>query len=502
MIGRRAWLSEFDGCEIYPGKPGIKMRVKDAPQVPASTVGNRFAVNGTGNILCVDVDPKNGGSVEGFFRAFPECADLATLIVSTASGVGRHLFYRIPDGFKVRTRLGGNVIAPGVDVPSQYLLARSTVAGVRYEVLTDSPIPYAPVSLLAAVDAGVTVERRANRTSDAGLVAGMVHRLAEAAPGERFAVNGEICIPVIRELGAPEAWRVLSEAYPGDDLDEYRRWFDSAYSKAGLEPVRLERGRSELRDAVLQAAGDECRLERHGFTKGKAGVAERRLLWWIVSRCRAVNELHTTFWVWEAAVGAAMYPDQVRAVLRRMPRAVVSGGGGEPWRVQLAVSAETVAGLKSVGYIVTPPGQGDVTSKPMNSRLNPVCTVWDHPGLTGWHSLVFDTVSALGTATVPLLVEVTLLPKASVCRLVAALIERGLLDKSSGKVFVPESADSVEGTDEKRGKVLARLEKDAGKLAQMREDAVLRWAEHEERLAELEWSHAEEIEFMEFIGAL
>lgn len=496
-LGRnRDWLAEFDNCKIYPGKPGIKMRVKDAPQVPAATVGNRFAVNGTGGVLCIDVDPKNGGSVEGFLEAFPECAELATLIVSTASGVGRHLFYRIPDGFRIRTRLGGDCIAPGVDVPSQYLLARSTVAGVRYQVLTDNPIPDAPVSLLAAVDAGVTREQPATRTGDSAIVAGLVRRLAESAPGDRFAVNGQVCIPAIRELGVPEAWKRLSEAYPGDDLGEYRRWFDSACSKAGLDAVRLEHCWSRRRDDVLRAAGEACRLEWHGFTTGKAGVGERRLLWWIVERCRAGNELFTEFWSWEAAVGTAMYPDQVRAVLGRLPRAVVTGGGGEPWRVQLALSAEFM------GLQVTPPTNtttGGVTIQPTFSALSPVSDVWDHPGLTGWHSLVFDNVSALGAVTVPDLVEVSALPRRTVFDIVSALIRRGLLEKSAGKVFVPDTAATVKGTDVKRKRVVARLRKEAAKLARLREDSARLWAEHEEREA---WSRVEEMEFAEFIGAL
>lgn len=202
-------------------------------------------------------------------------------------------------------------------------------------------------------------------------------------------------------------------------------------------------------------------------------------------------------------MGAAIYPDQVRAVLRRMPRVVVSGGRDEPWRVHLAVSAESVSGLESVGLLVTPPGGvvvGDVTYTPMNLRLNPVSDVWDRPGLAGWHSLVFDTVSALGTVKVPSLVDVTLLPKASVCRIVNQLAECGLVEKSAGNVSVAATAADVEGTDVKRVKVAARVEKEARKLRELRGVEAELWAGHEGRLAELERRRVEDEQALAALG--
>ena len=494
----------FAGCDIYPGKPGIKMRVAGAEKVPATAPGNKYVVNGTGGLVCVDVDPKNGGSIAGFYAAFPECRGLSTLIVATASGVGRHLFYRIPDGFRIRTRLGANQIAPGVDVPHQYLMAGSEVAGRVYSVLVGSAPAEAPASLLAVLDAGsarlMPVEAASAGMSE--IVAGLVAQLRNAAPSRRFDAFGKIGIPVIRELGEEQAWTVLSDAYPGDDLSEFRRWFDSACVEAGGAAIRRVNGFSALRDQVTEYLMARCRLGRLPFTTGKAGVVERRLLWRILVLCREANELKVDVWIPELAAGAALYPDQVRDVIERLP-VHTAKGGHSPWTISVSPC------LDSMGIKVTPLAEkgrgwflsvedcpGEVTYTPMDSRHpDPNHPVWDSGGLTGHHSMVLDYVSVGAVSRAELVGKVPV-SRAVVYSCVSKLVDHGLVEDVDGTLRVhreiegnAEVAAEVHGGSAKRGKVAARIARDERKRDELfaaHADAEL---ERRERESHPEWFH-------------
>ena len=66
--------------------------------------GNAAIRNGTGGLLVVDIDAKNGGSLEVMAERFP--GNTMTRTIHTVSpgehGLGLHLVYSLPDGFKIR----------------------------------------------------------------------------------------------------------------------------------------------------------------------------------------------------------------------------------------------------------------------------------------------------------------------------------------------------------------------------------------------------------------
>ncbi|WP_459979964.1 bifunctional DNA primase/polymerase, partial [Mycobacterium avium] len=84
-------------------------------------------VNGTGGLLVIDIDPKNGGSVDLLRQRFPDLPDTRTVSTVTPhpDGPGVHLIFTIPDDVSVATNRG---LGTGIDVPHSVLVPGSKVA--------------------------------------------------------------------------------------------------------------------------------------------------------------------------------------------------------------------------------------------------------------------------------------------------------------------------------------------------------------------------------------
>lgn len=119
--------------------------------------GNAKVVNGTGGLLVVDVDPKNGGSVEALRQRFPNLPKTRTVQTVTPhpDGFGTHLIFTIPDDVRIAHRQLG----AGIDIPHSVMLPGSVVRcddGVNrtYELVSEVEPAAAPLALIAAVDKG------------------------------------------------------------------------------------------------------------------------------------------------------------------------------------------------------------------------------------------------------------------------------------------------------------------------------------------------------------
>lgn len=144
--------------------------------------------NGTGGLLVVDVDPKNGGSIEALRRRFPDLPEtrMVQTVTPHPNGFGTHLIFTIPDDVRLKWR----GLGPGIDVPTAVMLPGSVVVcwdGVErtYELLNDLDPAPASLTLLAVVDKGedsgivrqVESDDEADETVDA-----LVRKFAEAGP--------------------------------------------------------------------------------------------------------------------------------------------------------------------------------------------------------------------------------------------------------------------------------------------------------------------------------
>lgn len=143
-------------CVVVPGRGRTKAVRKDCggwssyqtQWYQSKLTGNAMLKNGTGGLLVVDIDPKNGGSVESLRRRFPDLLDTRTVQTVTPhpDGFGVHLIYTIPDDVRVATnrRLG-----VGIDVPHWAMLPGSKFVGDdgierMYELIDDREPAAAP----------------------------------------------------------------------------------------------------------------------------------------------------------------------------------------------------------------------------------------------------------------------------------------------------------------------------------------------------------------------
>ncbi|KZM70823.1 hypothetical protein AWN90_40445 [Nocardia terpenica] len=131
--------------------------------------------------MVLDVDPRNGGSVEAL-GTIPE-----TWTARTGGG-GWHVWFRCAG-----TARGRLAEASGVDIKthSGYVVAPPSMhpSGNRYRWINDAPIAGLPVHLRERVCAPIVLpfSRRASARS-AGSASGLVRAVAEAQPGQRNSV--------------------------------------------------------------------------------------------------------------------------------------------------------------------------------------------------------------------------------------------------------------------------------------------------------------------------
>lgn len=348
---------------------------------------NAKLVNGTGGLLVVDIDPKNGGSVELLRRRFPDLPDTRTVTTVTphTDGPGVHLIFAIPTDVKVATNRG---LGTGIDVPHSVMLPGSVVelgdgTEGRYELIADIEPAPAPLGLIAAVARGhreIMDEELepAVEVDDDGLVEHLVGQFADAWDGERNEVYIKVA-PVVIGLKGEEGADMLRQAYTGDDHD----WLESALSSTlgkydGVRPDRTVVKPSRYVVDALRAAEAEALL---GSWPGKTGASDRKVMLAIVQECIARGSMTAKASVRTLALATGMEP---KTVGKSAARLVESG------RLFVVKTSDdgTPEYAPKVGETTT------VLSKGIPIGIPSLSELWLSDGLGGRCSQVFDLVSA------------------------------------------------------------------------------------------------------------
>lgn len=417
---------------------------------------NAKLVNGTGGLLVVDIDPKNGGSVALLRRRFPDLPD--TRRVSTVTphpdGPGVHLVFAIPTDVKVVTNRG---LGTGIDVPHSVMLPGSVVelgdgTEGRYELIADIEPAPAPLALIAAVARGhreiVDEEpEHAAEVDDDGWVERLVEQFADAGDGERNEVYIKVA-PVVIGLKGEEGADMLRLAYSGDDYD----WLESALSSTlgkydGVTPERTAAMPSRYVVDVLAMTENQARF---GSWPGRTGASERKVMLAIIEAC--------------TVRGAMTAPASVRTL------ALATG-------LETKTASKSVARLVELGHLFvvktaddgTPeyaPNVGQMTtvlSKGIPIGIPALSEVWMSDGLGGRCSQVFDLVGAEVRRATPIAKAGGMGIDAARDAL-AALVEAGLVIRNGLDHHI--APDAVEVADQ--------LSKERGGL--------LRWVYREERI--------------------
>ena len=282
---------------------------------------NAKVVNGTGGLLIIDVDPKNGGSVKALRRRFPDLPDTRTVQTVTPhpDGFGTHLIFTIPEHVRVSRRQLGT----GIDVPPAVMLPGSVVRcddGVRrrYELINEVEPAPAPLALIAAVAKGddswsVTPVDRDDDGSDE-TVDFLVGRFAAAGPGQRHDTFLQVAPTVIRLKGS-EGAGMLRRAYPGDD-DE---WLEVALKGAiakfvGAAAPNTRRPSRYVTEALRHATQES----RYGKWDAAGGATDRKVLLALLRMCETRQRMTTLASVRALALLTGLEPKTVGIALARL----------------------------------------------------------------------------------------------------------------------------------------------------------------------------------------
>lgn len=433
-------------CELVQCQPGSKRIAAGSPAATLTDEGNKAVKNGTGGILTVDVDPRNGGSVEQFYKLFPELEYEATFMVRTVTGNGHHLVFTIPEDVTVRPVK----LWPGIEVTPFTMFPGSVVKGRRYEVVSEvPPLPAAP-GLVAQVHAPdtkvqVPVEQR-GETID---VDGLLQRFRECPPGTRYATYMDVCYKVLGVLGVEEGCEALRSAYPGDDA-----WFEvglrnaaKAFRGGGPGAVEVSTKRNTHIEELLSAA----RLGvGYGSTNGAAN--DRRVLVWLIHRCLLVNELHTDVYYGAIANGTGIHENRVRESVTRLeaanhivvrklyPAAKLGETGYGLYRCCILSGKITSSILSQWGFpfIVLPyTVQQTGSMSPIALDQNTVSAM--SPGwlaLGGATAVVYDQLCVLAPCRIRDVTDTFGLPKPMVSRAKTKLVDAGLVSENGNTLDV------------------------------------------------------------------
>jgi Bifunctional DNA primase/polymerase, N-terminal len=248
--------------------------------------------NGTGGLLIVDVDPKNGGSVESLRQRFPDLPHTRTVhtVTQHRDGPGVHLIFTIPRDVIVATN---RPLGTGIDVPDAVMLPGSVVRcddGInrRYTLVNDIEPAPAPLALIAAVDKGQASGPAApldHHDAD-GIIATLVGKFADAGQGERNAVFTEVALPVLRAAG-PAGADMLRAAYPGDNDQWIEQALNSTMKKAGMSASPMSRLQSRYVDELLRLAVQDARYGQWSY------ASDRKVMFAVLSMCSSVGETTT-----------------------------------------------------------------------------------------------------------------------------------------------------------------------------------------------------------------
>jgi hypothetical protein len=414
---------------------------------------NAKAVNGTGGLLIVDVDPKNGGSLGALRQRFPDLPGTRAIQTVTPhpSGFGTHLLYTIPDDVRVAHRQLG----AGIDIPHAVMLPGSVVLcddGVErtYELVHDVEPAAAPLGLIAAVDkgqdSGMDAEVDLNSFDADEITQSLVDKFANAGPGERNAVFLQVAPAVIRLRGTAGA-DMLRWAYSGDD----DRWLELALKSAMEKYAGAAAPNTVLPSRYARQAQRRAALTaRYGPWSGRTGATERKVLLAVLRRCETRAQMTTVASVRTLALEAGLEPKTVTSAIKKLldsGRLYVVSHGDDGVREYAPVvwgsttpPLEGLSGLAirepatSVGESTAVVGKG---KSPLRGfPVDPLHDVWLGDGLTGRHSHVFDLVDG-GACRAKQIATAGGMGFDTARDALKVLVDSGMLDKQGTVYSVP-----------------------------------------------------------------
>lgn len=432
---------------MYAAQSGTKKFAPGKRRVSIEDKGNKLAVNGTGGVLVVDVDTKNGGSVEELSRAFPGIAEQETVTVSTPSG-GVRLVYSLNEyqDWNTRTRTSTFELVKGVEVPPQYLVPGSIVRledGSRHtytigEVVVPAQCP--PDLWAVVADDGDDVEITRPPVDLGGSADHWLSQWANSGAGEHNDAFKACAWRVFHALGVEDGIRALEENDPGWDNLKYA--IPSAVKAFEERDVSSESTftvctPSRTRRVVLDMLKYNAVL---GQWSGKGAANDRRVFLQLLERVEACSELVVEYKVETLATHTGIKPDSVRVSLERLEEQgrITRSFPDNPHRINLTSS---VLGCYSLFKYLYPPRDIDVDSSfNFKSTIHPLSELWRCDGLTGRHSHLFSLIDN-GVSTHTDLVKRSGASKATVSDCVKQLIATGLITKSEEGLSVASVVD-------------------------------------------------------------
>ena len=455
-------------------KPGSKDIMPGAPTIEPTALVNRAGVNGSGGLVIIDFDGKNGASKAELFAAFPGMLEVPTLVISTASSGCWHYVYRWPSEKFIRKDAGSVMLVPGVEVPHFYMMYGSVVQRRRYEVIEDNPVADLPADLYAVL-VGDWVEEAVAPLAAAWTSGGeeararrLLERFSEYEPGRTNEKFLQTALPVLGILGVDRGTAALEAAWPNPDTPEAEisRRVASAVAKFDPEarPEAVLTKYSRTRRAIALAVLEEA---RYGVWRGHHAPNDRRILLAVAWRCFEDNELTAHYPAETIANRVGIKPADVRASIRRLQEAGWLVWIKEHGLVSLTCSELvrlTIKGDKNIGDI------GEVT---LGSLLHPVDRVWRSGSLRARHAQMFDLVDA-GVRTRRELQERSGAGRTTVHETVGRLVSAGLLEEKDGLLRVAAGAVSAArelraDAEETYSKVRAGIDRDHDRLDDYRQ---------------------------------
>jgi hypothetical protein len=462
-------------CVVIPGWGKTKKvrrgcdrwTLVDTQRNPDMLKKNAKVLNGTGGLLIVDVDPKNGGSVEALHQRFPDLPITRTVQTVTPhpNGLGTHLIFTIPDD----VRVAGRQLGTGIDVPHAVMLPGSVVLcddGVErtYELVNEIEPAPAPLALIAAVDkgqdSGVARSVEFDECAD-GTVAPLVAKFAAAGPGDRNRTFLQVAPAVIRLKGA-EGADMLRAVYTGDDDG----WLESALKNAMEKYIGAAAPSSTITSKYVTEALRRLELEaRYGKWSGTTGATDRKVFLALVRMCASMGRMTALASVRSLALLTGFEPKTVGSALARL---IESG-------------RQCIVGNDADGTPEYTPIVGELTTavseeSPLRGfHVDALHDVWLGDGLTGRHSHVLDLVS-VGVRRAKAIATAGGMGYDTARDALATLVDTGMVDRQGTAYSVP--ADVVEIADKlavgrggvnKRAKLAERIREER---ARPRGDAV------------------------------
>lgn len=457
------------GCVVVPCLPGTKKIRKGAGEwTPDHSKTRRDELtrnaavrNGTGGVLVVDVDAKNGGSLELMAKRFP--GSTVTRTIQTVSPgedgrLGAQLIYALPEAFKIRSSVlvRNDAGQPMIEVAAFAMVPGSRARGSdgvmrTYEVVHDLAASPPPEELLAAVEGRTAVEadtlwaEEIAPSQARAMLDKLTGFIASAGYGQRNEVFTRYALVAVRlcTMLGEDAQDVLTTAY------EVSGGSDSSWVKSAVRSAVRLAGNDAGGWAVLgpMASARLIGMRNKGRLAawpGKPGASDRRVFLALIGACIDQYRDETTMSTRKLAVRAGVTRETVEASLKRLEAA----GRVESRKLGDSVVRRPVLLPDDPIHILSPllvsgnPPTGSI------SQIDPLHVVWSSPmtpeghGLDGRHGQLFDLVCA-GLTTARALADHTGSRSDSVSRTLVRLVEVGLLVKSGADYAPAEDASTL-----------------------------------------------------------